>query len=190
MSKKKLTPLEQIRQGILEQNWEEVIAGYESMTGQSFPKPVHDQEETKKKLFQKCVLALEQVFAQPPAPEPVALDEVPAVSPPAKPKKKTKPDFTHGEPERSSKAETFHNTFVDDRSLCGEAAALDSKMLSGLRMAPRRQPPVKVRATCETCQQTFSVDPILGPRTYDQEGVKYQSSYVCDHCLSKRHKRR
>lgn len=110
------------------------------------------------------------------------------------------PDFTHvhgGTPAtdenpelgRKCRTEPFRpgmgrNEFEDLRGLHRAESKVDRKLTRGLRPTQRRPAARKVKVTCFKCDQKFSVDPSLAPRTIQAEhGTEETTTYVCDECM-------
>jgi hypothetical protein len=169
------SPIDRLRQGIVEENWEIVQEAFTALTGE-----VAVARPQTKKLAK-------------PRPKAKAAKLEPQPEPQPQRSRTAVPDFTiqHGQPKNESgrsmarvepiDTSPMENLFKDD----GKAAAVDKQFdrkVVPAEPSERRESPTLVTVKCEQCHRETELPPELAPHGLgaDDDGV---FEYLCDRCI-------
>ena len=171
------TPLDNIKKGIVTQNWELVDKGYKALTGESaLSKPT---KQTKKRTSVKKTSPKPKKISKPiPEIEEIELsmeDGVEIVK-----NDNTIIDLSEEKQRRQAMLETVRltkkNKFVDSGTDCLEDKEFDKKIIA--RRSERRPPQEKLILTCDDCGRTYRVP----------AGQVYSvGSYICPMCMKRKY---
>ena len=158
-----MTPLEQIKKGILDGDMITVALGYKSLTGED----LHSDEASVTEELPEFMASSQVEIDTPPSSPTLSSTSNDFIAP----SKKEDAETTAGRIARSSPVsrEKRENQFVDDGS---EHRDIDTP---ATELTPRQRDTFKMASQqCSKCNKTFEVHP-----------VHRREHYLCDRCIIK-----
>ena len=184
-----MTPLEQIKRGILEKDFGMVADGYHLMTGEVVPVESFDQSPVKKRAVKKK--AVKRKAVKKKTAKKKATKKSPAVKKRATKKRAVKKATAKKSfsldtaPDYDGLPEWRGNNFVDDFSqatndLKVNLSEEDRRKMNQIKRAELSEY-YDVEVTCERCNKTHSVHPELVKTRFLSQN-RTEKYYICDRC--------